>query len=39
MQIILTGIPIRVRKKYAVVKHMFYEPTVSAVTVACCLLV
>lgn len=25
-KIILTGIPIRVRKKYAVVKHMFYEP-------------
>ena len=25
-QVILTGHPIRVRKKFAVVKHMFYEP-------------
>lgn len=25
-QIILTGIPLRVRKKYAVVKHMFHDP-------------
>ena len=25
-QVILTGHPIRVRKKFAVVKHMFYDP-------------
>ena len=26
LQVILTGHPIRVRKKFAVVKHMFYDP-------------
>ena len=26
LQIVLTGIPIRVRKRYAVIKHMFFDP-------------
>jgi pre-rRNA-processing protein TSR1 len=27
-KIILTGLPVRVRKRFAVVKHMFYDPQV-----------
>ena len=28
-KVVLTGIPIRVKKKHAVVKHLFYNPMVS----------
>ena len=32
LQVVLTGHPIRVRKKVAVVKHLFYDPQVTLAT-------